>query len=306
MHICMNWSALTFDWNQARAFLATAEAGSFSAAARALGMTQPTLGRQVAAFEAALDIVLFERVGRRLILTPAGGDLLTHIRGMGEAALHASLTASGRAQSIGGEVCLSVTDIFAHYTMPLIAADLRRLAPQISLRILAENTLSDLQRREADIAVRHVAPTQPDLIARKVRETTGHLYATADYIDRHGPFDRPGDIAGATILAMGTGDEMLDFLTGWGLPITAANIGVKCDNGTSMWEMARRGLGIVAMSRDLADHFPDMRMVLPQMKPIPIPYWLTVHRELHSSRRIRLVYDRLAETLKARNLPILG
>ena len=92
----MNWSALTFDWNQARAFLVTAELGSFSAAARALGMAQPTLGRQVAGLEEALDIVLFERIGRRLELTPAGADMLVHFRQMGEGAVAASLTASGQ------------------------------------------------------------------------------------------------------------------------------------------------------------------------------------------------------------------
>ncbi len=86
MHICMNLTSLTFDWNQARAFLVTAETGSFSAAARAMHMTQPTLGRQVAKLEQDLDLVLFERIGRKLELTPAGRDLLVQMREMGKAA----------------------------------------------------------------------------------------------------------------------------------------------------------------------------------------------------------------------------
>ena len=121
MHLCMNWASLGFDWNQARAFLVTAEEGSFSAAARALGLTQPTLGRQVAGLEEALDVVLFERIGRRLELTPAGRDVLDHFRAMGEAALSASLAATGRSEAVSGEVAVSVTDIFASYTMPYIA-----------------------------------------------------------------------------------------------------------------------------------------------------------------------------------------
>jgi len=96
MHICMKQMPSNFDWNQARAFLATAETGSFSAAARVLNLTQPTLGRQVAAFEQSLELVLFERIGRKLELTPAGRDLLDELQGMGDAANRASLVASGR------------------------------------------------------------------------------------------------------------------------------------------------------------------------------------------------------------------
>ena len=189
----MNWASITFDWNQARAFLVTAETGSFSAAARALQLTQPTVGRQVAGLELALDVTLFERIGRTLSLTPAGEELLHHMRTMGEAATRASLVASGRAETVSGTVCISVTDILAHYVMPKIIEDLRRLAPQIRIDVLVSNDLSDLQRREADIAIRHVAPTQLDLISRKVREADGKLYASRLYLDRFGPINKVAD-----------------------------------------------------------------------------------------------------------------
>src|SRR5262245_35319849 len=100
MHFGMDWGQLGFDWNRARAFLATAEEGSLSAAARALGVAQPTLGRQVAALERELGVALFERVGRGLKLTAGGLDLLEHVRRMGEAAQRVSLSASGKSQSI--------------------------------------------------------------------------------------------------------------------------------------------------------------------------------------------------------------
>ena len=303
IHICMNWAALTFDWNQARAFLATAETGSFSAAARALNMTQPTLGRQVAGLEAALDIVLFERIGRKLELTPAGKDLLAQVRVMGEGAMKASLIASGRAKSITGEVCISVTDLFASYTMPAIVAELRELVPQVRIKVLASNALSDLQRREADIAVRHVAPTQPDLIARKVRESAGHLYASRSYLKTYGPLRSVDDVADADFIGIGAEEELISFLQGWGLPVSAANIRVVADSGGAGWEMARQGLGLVPMSEDLARYYPEMVMVLPGLDPVPVPYWLTVHRELHSSKRIRLVFDHLVTVLSRKELP---
>ncbi len=300
----MNWSALTFDWNQARAFLATAELGSFSAAAQALGSTQPTVGRQVAGLEDRLGIVLFERIGRRLALTPAGRDLLPHVRAMGEAAMQTSLTATGRSESVVGEVCVSVTDIFALYTMPHIVRSLRRIAPNVRLRVLASNTLSDLQRREADIAVRHVTPSQSDLIARKVRTTQGRLYASRSYLATFGPVTSPADLAKADFIGIGDAVELLAFLRDrWNLPVSAENFTVVGDSGGAGWEMARQGLGLVPMTEDLARACPEMQIVLPDLDPVPVPYWLTVHRELNSSRRIRLVYDHLAQALQRRNLP---
>ncbi|MBL8946789.1 MAG: LysR family transcriptional regulator, partial [Myxococcales bacterium] len=82
----MDWRSVRFDWNRARAFLLTAEEGSFSAAGRALGIAQPTIGRQVAALEEELGVTLFERVGSALVLTAAGLDLVEHVRAMGNAA----------------------------------------------------------------------------------------------------------------------------------------------------------------------------------------------------------------------------
>lgn len=304
MQLCMDWTASTFDWNHARAFLVTAETGSFSAAARALHMTQPTLGRQVAAFEAALDMVLFERIGRKLVLTPSGTDLLTELRAMGGAANRAALVASGRAQTIAGEVCISVTDVIAFYVMPHIVADLQKIAPQIRLKVLASNSLSDLQRREADIAVRHVAPTQPDLIARKVRETHGRLYASQAYLDRHGPIDTLSDAKTAAFIGIGESEELLSFLQNWGLPVTMDNLRVLGESGLTGWELARHGLGVTPMMEDIAVFFPEIKVVLPQLAPVPVPYWLTTHRELHTSKRIRLVYDRLAELLSDTYLPV--
>ena len=102
MHLCMDWRSVKFDWNRARAFLVTAEEGSLSAAARALGMAQPTLGRQVSALESELGVILFERAGRGLALTQSGLELVEHVRAMGDAATRVSLTASGQSQSIEG------------------------------------------------------------------------------------------------------------------------------------------------------------------------------------------------------------
>ena len=130
MRFRMDWRSVNFDWNRARAFLVTAEEGSLSAAAKALGMTQPTLGRQVTALEQELGVVLFERAGRGLILTPNGLNLLEHVRSMGEAAGRVSLAASGQAETIEGSISITASELTSVFLLPPIVERLREvLAP---------------------------------------------------------------------------------------------------------------------------------------------------------------------------------
>jgi len=131
MHMCMNWDMLRFDWARARAFLATAETGSLSAAARVLKLAQPTVGRQVEALERELDVTLFERIGKRLVVTPAGLDLLEHVRAMGEAAQRVVLTASGQSQSLDGPIRITAGEAVSAYILPPVLETLRAAHPEI-------------------------------------------------------------------------------------------------------------------------------------------------------------------------------
>ena len=191
----MNWNAVTFDWNRVRAFLVTAEEGSLSAAARALGLAQPTLSRQVDALQQELGVVLFERFGRGLELTPAGADLVAHARQMGEAAMALSLAAQGQSDDVAGPVTVSASDAYAGLLLPKILTKLREEEPGLQIRILADNTSSDLMRREADIAIRNYQPKEPELIARKIADTGGNFYASDAFIERHGLIETQEDWA---------------------------------------------------------------------------------------------------------------
>lgn len=142
MQICMDWSSVTFDWNRVRAFLVTAEEGSLSAAARALGLAQPTLSRQVDALQTELGVVLFERFGRGLELTPAGADLIAHAQKMGEAAMSLSIAAYGQSDVVSGLVTISASDAYAGLVLPPILMRLREQEPSITLRIVAEDRKS--------------------------------------------------------------------------------------------------------------------------------------------------------------------
>jgi len=298
MHFRMDWQSISFDWNQVRAFLVTAEEGSFSAASRALGLTQPTLGRQVSALEDRLGVILFERLGRSLSLTPSGLELLEHVRAMGDAASRLSLTASGQSQRIEGRVCITATDVVSMYLLPDVLKRLREVAPGIEVEVVASNDVRDLRRREADIAIRHGRPEQPDLIAKLLRETSVHLYASSDYLDQHGRPTSPSDLSEAVFIGFDQSDRLLTRLNEIGLTLTKKNFKLISESGAVAWELVKQGLGIGLMVKEVGDRTAGVECVLPDLDPITVPIWLVTHRELHTSRRIRLVFDLLAASLK--------
>jgi len=298
MRIRMDWRAVKFDWNKARAFLVTAEEGSLSAAARALGMAQPTLGRQVDGLERELGIVLFERVGRGLTLTPSGLELLAHVRDMGEAAGRVSLTALGQSQALEGTICISASETYAAVLLPPIVAKLRRQEPGIRVKIVVANHASDLRRREADIAIRNFRPTEPDLIARKIGDADAALYATPDYIARIGNPMRPSDLRHAEFVNLDHGGMMLKGLNTLGLGLTEANFPLLTESYLVMWELVREGAAIGILDAHIGDADPAVRRVLPDLEPLVFPIWLVAHRELTTNRRIRMVYDFLAMELR--------
>ncbi|MDI1366293.1 MAG: LysR family transcriptional regulator [bacterium] len=292
----MNWQSVSFDWNQARAFLATAETGSLSAAARTLRLTQPTLGRQVAALETHLGVTLFERVGRSLSLSRSGFQLLEHFRSMGEAAAQISLGASGQSQAIEGQVTITAGDAVSAYWLPAVLKRLRVMEPGIEIEVLASNDIRDLRRREADIAIRHVRPDQPDLIARLVRQSTAHLYASTDYLEELGWPTRAEDLSSAAFIGFAPVERLMLGLNAMGLSLTPRNFRIVTDNSAVVLETVKQGLGIAMIPKEFATLIPGIACVLPDLS-IPLPFWLVTHAELLTSRRIRVVFDLLAEEL---------
>jgi DNA-binding transcriptional LysR family regulator len=294
----MNWEALRYDWSQMRAFLATAEEGSLSAAARALGLTQPTLGRQVTALEQALGVTLFERVGRSLRLTQAGRDLVGPAAEMRDAALRFSLLAEGQNQDVAGRVSITATEFVAASVLPEAIAELRARAPGLAVEIIASNAVQDLTLREADISIRHARPAQEQLIARKLGERSAYLYAASAYLDRIGRPQSPGDLAGADFVGFEEPETVVPVLARVGVPIRKDNIRTFSNSGRVILELLRAGLGVSVLTEDMAADAPELERVLETVVRVPVPVWLATHRELHTARRIRLVFDHLAEHIR--------
>lgn len=285
------------DWNQLRAFLETAETGSLSAAARKLGQSQPTLSRQVAALELALGVTLFERVGKAMALTSTGLELLGHARVMGAAAHELGLAAIGRSEEIEGVVSVATSDAVAAYLMPKILLHIRQAAPGIQVEVVASDGFSDLQRREADIAIRHVRPEQPELIGRLVRQSSACFYASESWVREHGLPRTAEEALKYDFIGLDRTGHYLQHLHAVGLLLSSANFRSYADNSVTYWEMVRQGLGIGAVMEEIARETSGMVRVLEDVAPFQLPIWLVTHRELHTARRIRIVFDLLAEIL---------
>jgi len=298
----MDWRAVTFDWNQARAFLVTAEEGSLSAAARALKISQPTLGRQVSALEKALGVSLFERSGRGLKLTPSGSDLLEHVRAMGAAANDLSLNATGRSKALEGSVRIAASEMMSALVLPALLRKLRLRYQRIQIEIIASDGVSDLKRREADIALRFYSsgPKDPDLIGKKVGSSTGRLYATPAYLARLGAPITELTLQRADFIASDDTDLYIKHLNKRGLSLSQANFAVRAANSLVQWELTKQGVGIGVMPEALADNEPGVVRVLPDFPPFHGELWIVAHRELRASRRIRAVFDFLAKELSER------
>ncbi|WP_299194929.1 LysR family transcriptional regulator [uncultured Amphritea sp.] len=296
----MDWKTVNFDWNRARAFLVTVEEGSLSAGARALGLTQPTLGRQVAALESELGVTLFERVGQGLKLTDAGLGLVAHVQAMGEAASRLSLAASGQSQTLQGTVTIAVSELEAVFMLPAVIERLRSELPGITLNLQVSHEVANLKQREADIALRSCRPTQPDLIVRKLREDPIWLYGTAKYLAPYQGVTSARQLNTIQIIGFEQNNRLQELLnsTGHGWSLSAENIRVATLSQLLQWELVKRHLGLGLFPQPVGDQEPAFARAFESFgPPMVLPLWLVCHRELHTSLRVRKVFDLLAEML---------
>jgi DNA-binding transcriptional LysR family regulator len=288
----MDWKSITFDWNRARAFLVTAEEGSLAAAARSMGMTQPTLGRQVAALESEIGFDLFTRRGRGLELTPNGIKLLEHVRLMGDAANQFSLSASGKSDVIEGDVSITASELLSSFMLPRMIKTLREVEPGIDIEIYSTNEVRDLNRREADIAIRSSRPTQPDLIAKKLCSFQGHLYAAKSYLRQLSDSPSIDELNKANFIDTEKPGRLMTLLNSQGFNLTRQNFPVISNSHIVQWELVKQGVAISATVEEIGDNEPLVeRVVTANLPLITIDLWLVAHNELRTNRRIRRVFD---------------
>lgn len=286
-----------FNWQRIPAFLAAFDQGSLMGAARQLGSSQPTVGRHIGELEAQLGTVLFERTGRGLAPTAAGHRLAQAARSM-EAGAHALLRcADATHTTLSGTVRLSASQPVACVLLPPILARMRLALPDIQVELVASNAVSNLLRREADMAVRMVRPDQSSLVARRVGSVAISACAHRDYLRRRGTPHQPTELLHHDLIGNDRLDDIAKGFSALGLSASPERFVLRTDDLLAYWAAVRAGLGIGFVSDTLLRQDPDVLPLLPKLRIPPIPVWLAVHREIRGNARIRAVYDFLAAEL---------
>lgn len=287
-----------FDWNLIKSFVAVAETGSLSAAARSLIASQPTLGRHIAELEQALGVTLFRRGRRGYELTEAGSVLYERGRSVSEQANAFSLLALGSVEAIEGTVRIAASEVVAAFVLPDMMARLGAEEPGIEIEIVASNQVENLLRRDADIAIRMVRPAQNELVARKVTDIALRICATTTYLDRRGRPPTPADLAEHALVGFDRSDDMIRGFSAQGIPVGRSHFRFRTDNQIVLWQAVRAGNGIGIGQQPLVENDPLLETLFPEL-PLPVlPVWLAMHRDVRTSLRIRRVADFLHEELK--------
>jgi DNA-binding transcriptional LysR family regulator len=286
-----------FDWDLVRAFLAALEHGSLLGAARAVGGSQPTLGRQIAALEAQLDTVLFERTGRGLLPTRAALQLAEAARAMQAGADALARAASGGAAAVSGTVRISASQPVACHVLPPVLAQMRQVLPEVQVELVASNALSNLLRREADIALRMVRPDQNSLVAKRIGTVGVTACAHRDYLRRRGTPRQPLDLLQHELVGSDRQQDIVRGFATMGQVVAPAQFAFRTDDLIAYWQAVRAGLGVGFVAAYLLREDSAVLPVLPQLKLPSLPIWLVVHREIRTSARIRAVYDFLAQAV---------
>ncbi len=286
-----------FDWRLVRSFLAALEQGSLLGAARVLKASQPTVGRHVAELEAQLGVLLFERTGRGLMPTPMALRLAASARAMESGADQLARSVSGAEAGISGSVRITASQPVACYLLPPILAQMRQALPEVQVELVASNAVSNLLRREADIALRMVQPDQASLVAKRIGKVTISAYAHRDYLRRRGTPRQMADLLGHELVGSDRDETMLRGFASFGFPVAREAFAFRSDDLIAYWEAVRAGLGVGFLADYLARGDSHLVPLLPMIKIPPLPIWLTVHREIRTSRRIRAVYDFLSQAV---------
>jgi DNA-binding transcriptional LysR family regulator len=288
-----------FDWSLIRAFLAVAETGSLSGAARSLSLSQPTLGRQIKQLEDQMGLRLFERQARGLELTDTGESLLEPARAMHAAFGQLRLRAAGRDHKMEGTVRITASEVMAHHVLPKIIAGMREAEPNIQIELVPSDASENLLFREADIAVRMYRSTQLDVITKQIGTVEMGIYAAKSYLAKHGTPERIDDLLNHTIVGYDRDDRIIVGMRDLGWPATREFFDVRCDDQNTYWELVRAGCGVGFTQQSFASVDPLIARVLPEVELPTLPIWLAAPEVMRSTPRIKRVWDMLEEGISA-------
>jgi len=285
-------------WDLYRSFLAVLRLGSLSAAARSLGLTQPTIGRHIAALQRALGgRALFTRSQNGLLPTEAAHKLRTHAEDMAAAAAAFVRTGSANVEETGGVVRLAAADVLGVEVLPGILSDFRAKFPAIVIELSLSNQIADLLRRDADIAVRMIRPQQKALLAKRVGKVALGFYAHRRYLERFGYPDDLEDLLDHTLIGFDRTPPFADLLKAMPMPVTRELFAFRCDNDLAQLAALRTGFGIGMCQTGIARRDPNLLPLFSKRFKVEIEIWIVMHSDLRRNSRTRALFDYLAVRL---------
>ncbi|HDR9024031.1 TPA: LysR family transcriptional regulator [Burkholderia vietnamiensis] len=289
---------IDLNWERYRTFLAVLTEGSLSGAARALGITQPTAGRHVAALESAFGQTLFTRSPSGLLPTEAAVALRGHAEALRSAAAAFERAAASHGAGVRGIVRISASDVIAVEVLPPMLAQLRGDHPGLVIELVSTDRIQDVLNREADIAVRMAPPAQDALVARRIGAIEVALHARDDYLARNGAPSTVDELARHALIGF---DTVTPFIraAGRAMPQWKRDaFALRTDSNLAQLAMIRAGYGIGFCQSALARRDARLVRVLPDTPALALETWVVMHEDLRTSARCRVVFDALANGLR--------
>lgn len=284
------------DWSLYRSFLAILQAGSLSAAARALGLTQPTLARHVAALEEAVGLTLFTRSQQGLAPTEAALELKPYAEQLAATTAAMLRAASGQGQGIKGSVRVSASEIIGSQVLPAIFAGMRAMHPALEIELVLSNAVENLLRRDADIAVRMVEPVHEALVVKRIGRVTVGLHAHRDYLARAGTPRTLEVLQKHSVIGFDRETPAIRAIRARLPGLEAVHFALRTDSDIAHLMAIKAGFGIGLCQTVLARQDPNLVRVLPSVG-LQLGVWLAMHENLRSTPRCRAVFDGLAAGL---------
>ncbi|CAH2604973.1 LysR family transcriptional regulator [Rhodovastum atsumiense] len=294
------------DWDKLRVFHAVAEAGSFTHAGDVLNLSQSAVSRQISALEEALQVPLFHRHARGLILTEQGESLNRTVREVfAKLAMTEALLTESKEKPAGRLKVTTTVGFGSSWLAPRINA-FNQQYPDVTMQLLLDDSDLDLAMREADVAIRMHAPKQPDLVQRHLLSLDWHVCASADYLQRHGTPTKPEDLDGHHLILFGNYRPPvpdIDWLAEAGRKTGHPRRGVlEVNSLTAMLLAVQSGLGIAALPDYMAaDPANGVVRLLPDIKSPKVDVYFVYPEELRNSKRVAVFRDFLLARLAERS-----
>ena len=284
-------------WEWYRTFLKVVETGSLSAAGRAMGLTQPTVGRHIDSLETALGIKLFTRSFDGFAPTDAALELQPYAAGVAATTAALRRVASSHGTGVRGTVRLTASEIISVEVLPPILVSLRNEHPALIIELVVSDKPDDLLHREADIAVRMFRPVQDALIARRVGNIEVGLHAHKSYLAKHGT---PKSIAGLskhTLIGFDYESAYIRQLQQKYPWLSRPSLAFRADSSLAQLAAIRAGFGIGICQSALAAQDKSLVRILPAQFSIMLDTWVAMHEDLRQSPRCTATFAALVAGL---------